>query len=119
MYTVEFYEDVNGKCEVEEYLDELSKKATQNKSVRIRLTKILTYIKELEKHGTRLGYPFVRHIEGDLWELRPLSTRVFFFYWKDNKFILLHHFEKKTKKTPPKEIKRALREMKDWKERGK
>ncbi|WYD14179.1 type II toxin-antitoxin system RelE/ParE family toxin [Fusobacterium animalis] len=27
--------------------------------------------------------------------LRPLNNRIFFFYFKDNKFILLHYFIKK------------------------
>jgi len=50
--------------------------------------------------------------------LRPLAHRIFFFYWKDNKFILLHHFVKKTNKTPLKEIKQAQRKMEDFKERN-
>ncbi|MFI3237795.1 MAG: type II toxin-antitoxin system RelE/ParE family toxin [Lachnospiraceae bacterium] len=29
---------------------------------------------------------------------------MFFFYWKDNKFVLLHHFLKKTQKTPQKKL---------------
>jgi len=58
-------------------------------------------------HGTRVGEPVVKHIGGDIWELRPLTRRIFFFYWKDNKFILLHHFVKKTNKTPANEIKQA------------
>ena len=37
---------------------------------------------------------------------------------RDNKFILLHHFVKKTKKTPPKEIAQAKRNMKDFMERN-
>ncbi|MDZ5724784.1 type II toxin-antitoxin system RelE/ParE family toxin [Acetobacterium sp. K1/6] len=38
----------------------------------------------------------VKHIDGDIWELRPLADRIFFFYWKDNTFVLLHYFHKKT-----------------------
>jgi len=74
--------------------------------------------KLLEKHGTRIGEPVVKHVVGDIWELRPVVHRILFFYWKDNKFILLHHFIKKTNKTPPKEIKQAERNMKDYKERN-
>ena len=51
-------------------------------------------------------------------EYAPLAHRILFFYWKDNKFILLHHFVKTTNKTPPKEIKQAERNMADHKERN-
>ncbi|MCL1882600.1 MAG: type II toxin-antitoxin system RelE/ParE family toxin [Defluviitaleaceae bacterium] len=57
-------------------------------------------------------------MSGDIWELRPLSHRVLFFYWKDNKFVLFHHFIKKTNKTPPREIEQAKRNMADHKERN-
>ena len=76
-------------------------------------------MKALSLYGTRLGTPFVKHIEGDLWELRPLRNRIFFFYWKDNRFVLLHHFIKKSQKTPAKEIQRAKLNLKDFLERSK
>jgi phage-related protein len=41
----------------------------------------------------------------------------FYRYWKDNKFVLLHHFVKKTQKTPPREIEKARAELKDFLER--
>lgn len=60
----------------------------------------------------------MKHIEDDLWELRPLSNRMFFFYWKDNKFVLVHHYIKKSQKAPKKEIEKAKRNIKDWLERN-
>jgi phage-related protein len=66
----------------------------------------------------RIGEPHVKHIDGDLWELRPLSYRILFFHWRGNKIILLHHFIKKTKKTPAKEIDQAMRNRKDFLERN-
>ena len=65
-----------------------------------------------------MGQPYVKHIEDDIWELRPLRNRIFFFYWKDNKFVILHCFTKKTQKTPAKEIERAKRNRKDFLKRG-
>ena len=38
--------------------------------------------------------------------------------WLDGSFVLLHHFVKKTPKTPRREIDKAKRELKDIKERG-
>ena len=95
MYTVEFYEDKDGKSEVRDYLVELVKDARTDKNARINKNKIFAYIKAIEEYGTRIGQPIVKHIEDDLWELRPLSNRIFFFYWKDNKFVLVHHYIKK------------------------
>jgi len=118
MFEVHFYEDEQGRQPIKVLLDALKKKAYTSKDARIQYEKILTYIRSLSVHGTRIGEPVVKHIGGDIWELRPLARRIFFFYWQDNKFILLHHFVKKTNKTPQKEIKQAQRYMEDFKERN-
>ena len=79
---------------------------------------MLAFIGALSEYGTRLENPMVKHIDGSIWELRPLSNRIFFFYWKDNKFVLLHHFIKKSQKTPTKEITQAKNKLKDFLERN-
>ncbi|MDR1827291.1 MAG: type II toxin-antitoxin system RelE/ParE family toxin [Methylobacteriaceae bacterium] len=117
MYEVEFYRDPNGRSEIVTYLDELKEEGETSKSARINRDKILAYIIALKQYGTRIGQPVVKHIDGSLWELRPLANRIFFFYWKDNKFVLLHHFIKKTRKTPAREIERARIKMNDYIER--
>lgn len=118
MYEIIFYHSKNGKSEIEEYLDELAVKAETSKTDRINRMKILSYLYTLSQYGTRVGQPIVKHIEGSLWELRPLKNRIFFFYWQDNKFVLLHHFIKKTQKTPPKELEQARLKLKDFLERS-
>ena len=118
MYQVEFYEDKNGSQPVKEVLIELRDRAGTSKDARIQYQKILTYIRALETYGTRIGEPQIKHLDGNLWELRPLAHRILFFYWRDNKFVLLHHFIKKTRKTPVKEIEHATRNMKDFLERS-
>ncbi|GBU20222.1 hypothetical protein R80B4_00098 [Fibrobacteres bacterium R8-0-B4] len=118
MFEVEFYEDSHGRQPVKEVLLELRDKARTSKDMRIQYEKILASIKALETYGTRMGEPHVRHIEGDIWELRPMPRRIMFFYWRDNKFILLHHFVKKTRKTPAREVNRAQRNKKDFIERN-
>ena len=117
MYEVEFYRDKYGKSEIVDYLDDLKIKGNTSKNERINRDKILAYIIALEQYGTRIGQPVVKHIDGSIWELRPLANRIFFFYWKNNKFVLLHHFIKKTKKAPPHEIEQARSKMKDYIER--
>ena len=114
MYKIEFYEDKNGHLEIADYFYELAKKAKTDKNARINKNKIFSYMKALEEYGTRVGNPIVKHIEGNLWELRPLKNRIFFFYWKEDKFVLVHHFIKKTQKTPKKEIEKALSNIQDW-----
>jgi phage-related protein len=118
MFEVEFYEDRQGRQPVREVLIELRNKAQSDKNARIQYQKILTHIRALETYGTRVGEPQVKHIGGSLWELRPLSHRIFFFYWRDNKYILLHHAVKKTQKTPSREIEQATRNLKDFLERN-
>ena len=119
MYEIIFYHDKSGKSEIEDYIIELSKKAATSKTDRINFTKILAYLNSLANYGKRVGQPVVKHISGDIWELRPLKNRIFFFYWKDNKFVLLHYFIKKTQKTPIKEIELAKQKLNDFLERSK
>lgn len=74
-------------------------------------------MKALSEYGTSAGAPFVKHIEGELWELRPLRDRIFFASWSNDSFILLHQFRKKTQKTPAREIEKAKRALADLIER--
>ena len=53
----------------------------------------------------------------DIWELRPANDRIFFFYRKDETYLMLHHFIKKTQKTPTREIEQAKRNLADFLER--
>ena len=112
MYNVVFYKDENGRSEVEEYLLELKHK--KDKETRIKLNKIIAYLNMLEKEGKNIGEPYIKHIEEDIWELRPLRDRILFAYWKDNKFIILSIFMKKTQKTPRKEIEKAKKNLKEF-----
>ena len=116
MYEVNFYQDRNGKRPALAYLQELLKK--NDKDSRIRARKMQEYINVLRNEGTFIGEPIVKHIEGDLWELRPARDRVLFVAWHNNGYVLLHAFEKHTQKTPEREKQRAREEFKDLKERG-
>ncbi|MEG1953976.1 MAG: type II toxin-antitoxin system RelE/ParE family toxin [Hydrogenoanaerobacterium sp.] len=117
MFKVIFYKDRGGNEPIKDFLIDLSKKAQGNKSDRIQFNKISAYIRALQEYGTRVGKPTVKHIDSDLWELRPLENRIFFFYWRDDTFVLLHYFVKKSQKTPTKEIEQARANLKDFLER--
>ena len=100
-----------------EYLLELARK--NDKDSRIKLGKIRDYVKALSIHGLKLGEPYIKHLDGDIWELRPLRDRILFVAWQENSgFVLLHQFMKQTQKTPAYEIEKAKREYKDILERG-
>lgn len=116
MNRVYFYKDKNGNEPVLDYLNELSHQ--NGKDSRIKLKKIYDYIDMLRVYGVKAGEPYVKHLDGEIWELRPLRDRILFVAWMDGGFVLLHHFMKKTQKTPAKEIEKAKRELKDLIERG-
>jgi len=116
VYKIVFYKDRNGKRPVADYFKELA--GNTDKGSRIKLDKIHDYIETLKASGTRIGEPYVKHLSGEIWELRPLKDRILFAAWDGSKFILLHHFVKKTQKTPPKEIKKAKRNLSDFKKRS-
>jgi len=118
VFEIIIYKNQTGEDKVTEYITQLSKHAQTSKVHRIRINKIIQYLDLLRTHGTISGLPAVKHIDGKLWELRPTDDRIFFFYWQDNIFVLLHHFKKQTQKTPQREIDQANRNMKDFIERS-
>jgi phage-related protein len=115
MYQVVFYEDEHGVSELWDTMLQLQRKASNNKDARIQHKQISLYIQLLEDYGTNLGDNVVKHLEQDIWELRPGNNRILFFFYKDNMYVLLHMFRKKTQKTPRREIEKAERERDDWK----
>jgi phage-related protein len=119
MFNVIFYKYKNGSEPIKEYIYSLAEKGKTSKSDRIKFNKIMAYIKILSEYGTRIGAPIAKNIDGEIWELRPLQDRIFFFYWRGGVFVLLHYFVKKTQKTPQREIEQAKRNMKDFVERSK
>jgi len=100
-----------------DYIRELSK--SSSKDSRIKLNKINDYIQALSVYGTeQLPDTYVKHLDGDIWELRPLRDRILFAGVIEGRYVLLHHFMKKTQKTPMREIMKAKKELQDFKERS-
>ncbi len=117
LYKIHFYKDNNGNQPLVEYLLELARQ--NDKDSRIKLGKIRDYVKALSIYGLQLGEPYIKHLDGDIWELRPLRDRILFVAWqKDGGFVLLHQFMKQTQKTPSREIEKAKREYDDLLKRG-
>ena len=104
MFNIEFYDLPNGKKPVEIFLDSL------NKNMR---AKALASIDILAQIGNTLREPYSKHIGNGLFELRIKFasdiSRIFYFFYVDNKIIVTNGFIKKTQKTPPNEIKLAMK----------
>lgn len=77
-------------------------------------TRTKTGEKEIEEHLLKLR----EKADAEIWKLRPLNNRILYAYYEDNKFILLHHFIKTTRKTPKRELEQAIRNLKDYRERN-
>lgn len=118
MYIIEFYEKSNGECEILEFLEELRKKSSTSKDARIQFKQVSLYIQLLQDNGTHLTENITKYLEDGIWELRPGNNRVFYFCFENNKFILLHHFRKKSQKTPKSELERAKSERNDYIQRN-
>lgn len=115
-WKVEYYKKENGKIPVLDYLLSLNPKMR---------AKAFSEIELLEKHGVNLREPYTKSIKGDkykdIFELRIKFSsdisRVFYFTFKNNTFVLLHGYTKKSEKTPVTEIDKALRYKQDYERR--
>ena len=116
MYEIELYTDKSGKSELEEYFKQLNNNTS--KENRIKLNKIRLYINLLSEYGLELNEPYIKKLDNEIWELRPVRDRILFASWYNNKFILLTYFMKQTQKTPKKEIERAKKLFEDYKKRS-
>ena len=103
MYDIEIYIAPSGKSEVKEYINNLNIK--NDKDSKIKYNKIIAYIRMLKINGLNLGGPYIKHIDNEIWELRPLRDRILFASWSNNKFILLSVFVKKTQKHQKEKLK--------------
>lgn len=116
LYNIYYYNDGNGESPVLDYIESLAKKS--DKDSRLKYNKIRSYIKLLSERGLQAGEPYIKHLDGEIWEIRPLRDRILFAAWDDDTkgFVLLHQFMKQTQKTPRREIdiaKNRWKELKD------
>lgn len=116
MYKIKFYADKKGREPVKDYLKKLR---GGNILDRKQADKIDDYLEILQAEGKAAGLPYVKRLQGELWELRPTRDRIIFAAWIENSFVLLSHFTKKTQKTPRREIDLAQKRLQDFKEREK
>ena len=112
MYEVIIYETSAGVKPLRKYLKNLSKQHKEENVIRI-----MAMIKDLEEFGFGLKEKdkyAIKPIGNQIYELRPIPSRIFFFHHVGDTFVLLHGFEKKCNKTPQSEIIKAEKERDDY-----
>ena len=114
MYEIEFYETEDGKCRIWGFLEALRLKAPTNKDARIQHKQASLYIELLQQNGTHMNAEITKHLDDGIWELRPGNNRVFYFFYQNDTYVLLHQFRKKSQKTPKREIEKAKAERNDY-----
>ena len=114
MYEIEFYETEDGKCPNWDFLEALRLKAPTNKDARIQHKQASLYIELLQQNGTHMNAEITKHLDDGIWELRPGNNRVFYFFYQNDTYVLLHQFRKKSQKTPKREIEKAKTERNDY-----
>jgi len=110
MREIRFYRSESGSCPVEEFLDSLSGKQAQ------KITWVLQLIEEMDIIPTQYFKKLVN--TDDLWEVRVQAGNNIFrllgFMEGEALVVLNHGFQKKTQKTPKKEIQVAEARKKDY-----
>ena len=114
MYEIEFYDTEDGKCPIWDFLEALRLKAPTNKDARIQHKQASLYIELLQQNGTHMNAEITKHLDDGIWELRPGNNRVFYFFYQNDTYVLLHQFRKKSQKTPKREIEKAKTERNDY-----
>ncbi len=107
-----FYLETGGGNPVRQFLEDL------DLQTQARLRRAIELL--IERNVTA-SEPLVRHLEGKLWELRVESNtniyRIVYVFSSGRRIVLLHGFQKKTQKTPRREIETAARRFQDFQTR--
>lgn len=114
MYGIEFYETEDGKCPIWDFLEALRLKAPTNKDARIQHKQASLYIELLQQNGPHMNAEITKHLDDGIWELRPGNNCIFYFFYQNDIYVLLHQFRKKSQKTPKREIEKAKAERNDY-----
>ena len=105
---IEFYRDGKGQSQVEKFLTSLSP---------AEFSKVGKVLDLLEQAGELVKEPFVKSIQGKIWEIRAKAIRILYFRREDS-FVLLNAFRKTTPQTPENEKKLAVSRMNDYLKRS-
>ena len=112
MFNITFYRMTDGTAPVEEFLDSLNTKMRN---------KALDSLLILEEFGNTLREPYSKSMGNGLFELRIKFSsdisRIFYFFYTDNRIVVTNGFIKKTQKTPRSQLKLARQYKADYERR--
>ena len=112
VYTIIYYRTENGKEPVKDFIDCLDSKMK---------AKTFRQLELLENNGIDLREPHSKFIKDGIFELRVKFSsnisRIFYFFYVDNKIILTNGFIKKTVAIPKNELNKALKYRQDFERR--
>jgi phage-related protein len=111
-WSIVFYVEESGRSPVREFLASLDAR-TQ--------ARFLASMDQLRMRNVAAREPLTRHLEDKVWELSEQSHtniyRLLYFFFSERRIVFLHGFQKKTQKTPRREIELALHRMHAFVER--
>jgi phage-related protein len=111
-WTIVFYLEDSGANPVDRFLSQLDAR-TQ--------AKFVWAIEQLRVRNITAREPLVKHLAGKLYELRVESQtniyRLLYFFAPGRRIVFLHGFQKKTQKTPGRELTLAVQRMDRFSER--
>lgn len=112
-FSVEFYETEDGRCPVQEFLDELKRTDSGD------FASVLSGLAKLRMRSNHRE-PLTKALGDGLLELRhvgKLNTRVLWFFAKGRRIVLVHGIRNKGQKIAVRDIATARARMNDWLER--
>ena len=116
LYEVIPYRTESGNVPLYNFVQALAKDGNPNQLAKIHLYE--SYLKQYGMEMKKIIPKSIKHIRGEIYELRPGKNRIFFFaVTTEDKFVLLHGFKKKSNTTPKEQIEKAEQEWKDYKRR--
>jgi phage-related protein len=114
-WSILFYTEESGQDPVREFLRSLDRR-TQ--------ARFDWSIEQLRMRNVQAREPLVRHLEDKIWELRRESDtniyRLLYIFLSGRRILFLHGFQKKTQRTPRRELEIAKRRLANFlaRERG-
>ena len=109
MYEIIFYTTERGDSPIDQFLDDLDKKAR---------AKVEAFLWHLGEQGPNLKRPYADHVRGKCRELRiphrSNQYRILYFFYLRSQIVLVHGFSKKSQQLRERDIRLAEHRMEDW-----
>jgi phage-related protein len=109
LYQIVFYTTDREDSPIDAFLDKLDKKSR---------AKVAAYLALLSEQGPNLKRPYADHVRGKIRELRVHyrsdQYRILYFFYLQDRIVLVHAFSKKTQSLKERDIELAERRMEDW-----